>query len=72
MEGVEARWHEHTSSEELFFVLSGQLEVDVRLAPDTSIQTFRIGPGELLKVHAGQQHRARASDRTTLLVIDGL
>ena len=53
-------------------MLSGQLEVDVRLAPDTSIQTFRIGPGELLKVHAGQQHRARASDRTTLLVIDGL
>ena len=69
MNAVEARWHRHLNSDELFIVLTGRLEVDLRAADDT-ISTHTLLPNQMLAVHAGSEHRARSAGLTTLLVLD--
>jgi len=59
-----AQWHRHAASDELFYVLSGTVFIDTEHATHTLL------PGQLLVVPAGMQHRARATGRATLLVID--
>jgi mannose-6-phosphate isomerase-like protein (cupin superfamily) len=64
MERIVAPWHVHADSDELFYILSGQLHLD------TDEGTATVGAGELLVVPAGTRHRGRAEGRTTMLVID--
>lgn len=71
MNAVEARWHRHPQSDELFIVLTGQLEIDLR-ATDKTISTHILLPNQMLAVHAGCEHRARSKGLTTLLVLDAL
>lgn len=71
MNGVEARWHRHHDTDEMFFVLSGKLEIDIRDS-DGSITTHDLGPNQILAVHPGSEHRARSNGLTTLLVFDAI
>lgn len=71
MNDVEARWHMHSHSDEMFLVLSGQLEIDIRDATG-STTTQTIGPNQMLTVHSGCEHRARSAGLTTLLVFDAI
>lgn len=71
MNAVEARWHKHDNTDEMFFVLSGHLEIDV-LGDTGSVQTHAVGPGQMLMVHSGYEHRARSLGLTTLLVFDAI
>jgi mannose-6-phosphate isomerase-like protein (cupin superfamily) len=71
MNDVEAQWHTHFDTDELFFVLSGDLEVDIRGA-DGEITTYNLGPLQMLAVHPGCEHRARSKGLTTLIVIDAI
>jgi len=66
MENYTARWHAHETSEEVFLVLSGTLNVD------TESGTSTAGAGGLIVVPRGVSHRARVEGRTELLVIDAL
>jgi len=44
-------WHQHEDTDELFLVLDGQLEMEFR------DRTVAVGPGELIVVPRGVEHR---------------
>ncbi len=44
-------WHQHPAEDELFWVIEGQLDIELR------DQTIRLGPGELFVVPRGVEHR---------------
>ncbi len=71
MNCVEARWHKHDDTDEMFFVLSGNLEIDTR-DPSGIIKTYYIGPGQMIVVHGNCEHRARSANLATLLVFDAI
>lgn len=48
-------WHRHDETDELFLILDGVFEMDFRDAP-----TLSVGPGELLIVPKGLEHRPAA------------
>jgi mannose-6-phosphate isomerase-like protein (cupin superfamily) len=66
MENVTANWHTHVHSDELFYVLSGTVYMD------TEYGTQEIRSGQLFVVPLGTLHRARVTNRATLLVIDSI
>lgn len=58
-------WHAHEDSDELFLVLEGQLEMEFR------DRTERLGPGELIVVPRGVEHRPCAREgEVKLLLMD--
>ncbi|MPT46894.1 MAG: cupin domain-containing protein [Sphingobium sp.] len=71
MAEVEAQWHSHSQSDELFFFLSGELEMDVR-AKDGDAQTYVFRPGQMMMVHAGYEHRARSCGISSMIVMDAI
>ncbi len=66
MQDAIARWHYHQHSEELFYVMTGKLFIDLET------RTEEIEPGQLFVVPRRVKHRARAQVRTTVLVIDAI
>lgn len=66
---VEFMWPENDQTDELFYVLSGTLEVDVR---DTSTRDGWVEAcaGELVVVPAAVRQRTRMPDPTPSLVIE--
>ena len=61
----EFRWHQHPRSDECFFVLEGELEIDL-----ADGRTFRLKPGEAFTIPAGVVHRTRAQVRTVNLCFE--
>ena len=58
-------WHQHPETDELFLVLRGRLDIEMR------DRTVSLGPGELFVVPRGTEHRPRArAGEAELLVID--
>jgi mannose-6-phosphate isomerase-like protein (cupin superfamily) len=57
-------WHSHTDTDELFFVLSGELGVEFR----DGVRTLK--PGELLVVPKGLEHRPFAAKECHVMVMD--
>ena len=47
-------WHKHDETDELFLILEGEFDMDFR------DRTVTIGPGELLIVPRGTEHRRAA------------
>src|SRR5256885_8117922 len=47
-------WHKHDETDELFLILDGEFDMDFR------DRTVRVGPGELLIVPRGTEHRPAA------------
>ena len=45
-------WHDHAEEDEMFFVVKGNLFIDFREG-----ETQKIGPGEILVVPSGVEHR---------------
>lgn len=60
----EYHWHQHENEDEFFFVLSGQLFVDLEN------ETFTLGPNEGLTVPRGTTHRTRALTQTVILMVE--
>ena len=58
-------WHHHDDEDELFFVLSGALFVDLE------DRTLPLGPGQGVTVPRGVRHRTRAEVRTVMLMVEG-
>ena len=65
MSNMEAPWHSHEDSDELFFVINGKLLID------TADETHEVNKSQLIVVPAGVRHRARATDTVTMIVMDG-
>jgi len=57
-------WHQHDDTDELFLVLDGELEMELR------DRTVTLGPGELIVVPRGMEHRpcARKGEVKMLLM----
>ena len=57
-------WHSHPETDDLFLVLTGELDIELR------DRTVTLGPGELFVVPRGVEHRpaARRGEVTMLLI----
>lgn len=58
-------WHQHEREDELFYVVEGELIIDVE--PD---RTVRLGPQQGFVVPRGIVHRTRVEQRTVVLMIE--
>jgi mannose-6-phosphate isomerase-like protein (cupin superfamily) len=57
-------WHHHAGEDELFLVVKGRLRIEFR---DRAVE---LGPGELLVVPHGVEHRPVADEEVELLLFE--
>ena len=57
-------WHVHADEDELFWVISGQLEIQFR------DRTVSLGPGELLVVPRGIEHRPVCTEEVCIALFE--
>lgn len=57
-------WHRHEREDELFLVLKGRLRMELR------DRTLVLGPGELVVVPRGVEHRPWADEEVELLLFE--
>ena len=57
-------WHTHEDEDELFFVLKGQLVIEMKA------QTVTLGPGELYVVPKGVAHNPIADEECQVLLFE--
>jgi len=60
----EYHWHKHDNDDEFFFVLEGQLLVDLE------DKTITLNPNEGVTVSKGVMHRTRAPKKTVMLMVE--
>lgn len=60
----EYHWHKHDNDDEFFFVLSGQLLVDLE------DRTIELNPNQGVTVPKGIVHRTRALQKTVMLMVE--
>ncbi|MEN8144106.1 MAG: cupin domain-containing protein [Gemmatimonadota bacterium] len=61
----EFHWHKHDEEDEFFFVVDGELLIDV------GEETFVLGPKQGFTVPKGVVHRTRAPGGTVVLMVEG-
>ena len=66
MNNYKVPFHQHCETDELFFVLSGILNLDVEATTKTLEQ------GQAYTVKAGLKHRARVVGRAEIIVVRGI
>ncbi|HEU4450814.1 MAG TPA: cupin domain-containing protein [Gaiellaceae bacterium] len=57
-------WHAHPETDDLILVLAGRLVVETRE------EVVELGPGELVVVPRGVEHRTRAEEETHTLLVE--
>lgn len=57
-------WHQHAEEDELFIVLRGELTIELRDGVVT------LGPGELVVIPKGVEHRPVAREEVHLMLIE--
>lgn len=57
-------WHHHADADELFLVLAGRLRMEL---PDGVVE---LGPGELMVVPRGVEHRPVAEEEVHVLLLE--
>src|ERR1700755_1853950 len=60
----EYHWHKHDNDEEFFFVLPGQLLIDLE------DQTIDLNPNQGVTITKGVMHRPRATQKTVMLMVE--
>jgi mannose-6-phosphate isomerase-like protein (cupin superfamily) len=60
----EYHWHKHDHEDEFFYVVSGQLLIDLE---DRSLD---LTPGKGVVIPKGTMHRPRAPERTVILMVE--
>jgi mannose-6-phosphate isomerase-like protein (cupin superfamily) len=60
----EYHWHKHDKDDEFFFVLSGQLFIDLE------DRTIELNPNQGVTVPHGVVHRTRAPGKTVMLMVE--
>jgi mannose-6-phosphate isomerase-like protein (cupin superfamily) len=60
----EYHWHKHEDDDEFFFVLEGQLLIDLE------DQTIELNPGQGVTISKGVMHRPRALQKTVMLMVE--
>ena len=60
----EYHWHKHDDDDEFFYVVEGQLLIDLE------DRTLDLGPRQGVVVPEGVVHRTRAPERTVILMVE--
>jgi mannose-6-phosphate isomerase-like protein (cupin superfamily) len=60
----EYHWHKHDEDDEFFYVVEGQLLIDLRG------KTVALSPRQGFVVPKGIEHRTRATKRTVVLMVE--
>ena len=60
----EYHWHKHENDDEFFFVLEGQLLIDLE------DRTIELNPNQGVTITKGIMHRPRAPRRTVMLMVE--
>lgn len=60
----EYHWHKHEKDDEFFFVLDGQLLIDLE------DKTVTLGPWQGFTISKGVLHRTRAPGKTVMLMVE--
>ena len=60
----EYHWHKHDNDDEFFFVLEGQLLIDL------DDQTIELNPNQGVTITKGVMHRPRAPRKTVMLMME--
>jgi mannose-6-phosphate isomerase-like protein (cupin superfamily) len=60
----EYHWHKHDNDDEYFFVLEGQLLIDLE------DRTIELNPGQGVTITKGVMHRPRALKKTVMLMVE--
>ncbi len=60
----EYHWHKHENEDEFFFVLSGQLFIDLE------DKTIELNPNQGTTISKGVMHRPRAPKKTIMLMVE--
>ena len=60
----EYHWHKHDNDDEFFFVLEGQLLIDLES------ETIELNPNQGVTISKGIMHRPRAPQRTVMLMVE--
>jgi mannose-6-phosphate isomerase-like protein (cupin superfamily) len=60
----EYHWHKHDNDDEFFFVLQGQLLIDLE------DQTIELKPNQGVTISKGVMHRPRAPKKTVMLMVE--
>jgi mannose-6-phosphate isomerase-like protein (cupin superfamily) len=60
----EYHWHKHDNDDEFFFVLEGQLLIDLEDC------TIELNPGQGTTITKGVMHRPRAPKKTVMLMVE--
>jgi mannose-6-phosphate isomerase-like protein (cupin superfamily) len=60
----EYHWHKHDNDDEFFFVVEGQLLIDLEN------ETIELNPGQGVTITKGVMHRPRAPKRTMMLMVE--
>jgi mannose-6-phosphate isomerase-like protein (cupin superfamily) len=60
----EYHWHKHDNEDEFFFVLEGQLLIDLEG------QTIELNPNQGVTITKGVMHRPRAPKKTIMLMVE--
>lgn len=60
----EYHWHKHDNDDEFFFVLEGQLLIDLE------DRTIELNPSQGVTISKGVMHRPRAPQKTVMLMVE--
>ena len=60
----EFHWHQHDREDEFFYVVAGRLLIDL---PDATVE---LAPQQGFTVPRGMQHRTRAPETATILMVE--
>lgn len=60
----EFHWHKHDNDDEFFFVLEGQLLIDLE------DKTIELNPNQGVTITKGVMHRPRAPKKTVMLMVE--
>ena len=60
----EYHWHKHNNDDEFFFVLQGQLSIELE------DRTIELNPNQGVTITKGVMHRPRAPKKTVMLMVE--
>lgn len=61
----EFHWHKHDNDDEFFYVVEGQLFIDIE-----GDRTIELGPKQGVTITKGMMHRPRAPRRVVMLMVE--
>jgi mannose-6-phosphate isomerase-like protein (cupin superfamily) len=64
----EYHWHKHNEDDEFFYVVEGELLIDIEIGLEN--RTVALSPRQGFVVPKGTLHRTRAPQRTVILMVE--